>query len=158
MSGAVLGDNIIDDLLPVVDDLRGDILPIAGVRQFRVFVVTRTYQGGHRGEGEYTDDATEITPSPAVAFDDTHRFDLRPTGRDEEGEVKISEISLARYVEEDLMPYKVDQNVEFFWRLDDGQGQSIRSRAYKPIKPPMADREKTIGWTVSLRRAEGVQL
>jgi hypothetical protein len=71
--------------------------------------------------------------------------------------VKVSEISLANFQEDDLTGGSLGPAVQFFWLLKDAHGQGVHSRAYVPAAPPTADREKTLGWVVYLRRAEGVE-
>lgn len=158
---AVLGNNIVDGLLPIVDAVRAAVLPLAGVRQFRVYVVKRTY-ASRVGEGSYTESSFEITPRPDVQESRNVRFDLRPEGKMEEGDLLVSEISLAGYTEAELAGTdtngRVPANVLTFWKVSDGQGQSIRNRAYKLAAPLIPDRTKTLGWVALLRRAEGVQV
>lgn len=153
-----LGDNLVDDLLPTIDDLRGDLLPAFGTRQYEVKLVTRTWTGTERGDGESSDSEVLISPPPRVETDAPPsglHYELRPQGRIEEGTVKLTEISLAGYQEDDLTGGTLDSNVEFFWALEDAQGQGIRKRYYVLAAPPFADREKTLGWVVYLRRALG---
>ena len=71
--------------------------------------------------------------------------------------LKVSEISLANYQEDDLTGGSLGSTVQFFWLLKDAHGQGVHSRADVPAAPPTADREKTLGWVVYLRRAEGIE-
>lgn len=156
---STLDTSLVDKLLPVVDQLRANLLPAFGVRQYVVKVVKRTWSGTEIGDGTFTDSEVTLSPPPAVAIGAPpgFRFDIRPQGREEEAMIKVSEISLSNYQEDDLTGGALaSPSVQFFWLLKDAHGQGVHSRAYVPAAPPVADREKTLGWVVYLRRAEGV--
>jgi hypothetical protein len=156
---STLDTSLVDKLLPVVDKLRGSLLPKFGVRQYVVKLVKRTWTGRERGDGDFSDVEVVVTPPPMVDFPAPpgSRYDLRPQGREEEGLIKVTEISLKNYQEVDLTGGDLPKAVQFFWLLKDAHGQGLASRAYLPANPPIADRDKTIGWVVYLRRAEGVE-
>jgi len=156
---ATLDNSLVDRLLPLVDRLRGTLPVRFGTRQYVVKLVKRTWTGVERGDGEFADVEVTMDPPPMVEVPAPpgFRYDLRPQGREEEGLVKVTEISLANYQEADLTGGSLNANVQFFWLLKDAHGQGIGSRAYLPANPPVADREKTIGWIVYLKRAEGVE-
>ena len=158
---AVLDTSLVDSLLPVVDSLR-ELHTSFGTRSWQVYTVKRTWSGSRRGEGngvdpDYTDSAVELTPSPEVM--DRRRRMLDPTGMDEVGEVELHEVSLT-YTETDLLGAaggNLAANVEFFYKLVGTHGQLQVTRYFVIGKRPViADREKTIGWIVTLERAEGV--
>lgn len=155
---ATLGDNLLDDLLSTIDDLR-QLATDLGVRQFRVFVEQVTWSGGERGVGTPTVVSSELTPAPAVTFPPSSsaavHYEHTPAGRLEEGDALLTEVSLT-YTEAELTGGTIASNVEFRYRLSDGQGQAIPDRYYVPAAPPVADREKTIGWKVQLRRVEPI--
>jgi len=148
---ATLGTNLIDDLVPTIDDLRGDLNADFGTRQWRVYVVRRTWNGGERGRGSYVETQLEITPPPLVSFDEEER--LLPEGRDEEGTITLTEVSLT-YTADELLGGNIPAHVEAFYRLDDQHGQGTGSQYYVPKKPPAPDRENGIGWKVVLLPAE----
>lgn len=156
---ATLDTSLVDKLLPVVDRIRGSLLPKFGTRQHIVRLVKRTWTGVERGDGDFSDVEVTVTPPPMVEFPAPpgFRYDLRPQGREEEGLVKVTEISLRNYVEADLTGGDLPGTVQFFWLLKDAHGQGVGTRAYLPANPPVADRNKTIGWVVYLKRAEGVE-
>lgn len=145
---AILGNNLVDKLLPTVGKLRQSLFAKMGVRQFRVFTVRRSWSGGRRGEGTATDTAVELTPAPQVSMGLT--FSMEPCGLDEAGAVTLREVDL-RYTEDELDGRPIAGHEEFFYRIDDGQGQSIRSRSFQLARPPFPDREESIGWIVHLR-------
>lgn len=157
---STLDNSLVDDLLPVVDDLRGDLFPAFGVAQYEVRLVRRKWDGEERGDGNFQDTEVVMAPIPLVEVPSPPgwRYDLRPQGREEESLIKVTAISLANYQEDDLTGGpNLPVDVQFFWLLKDAHGQGVRSRAYVPAAPPSADRLKTIGWVVYLRRAEGVE-
>lgn len=153
---ATLLDNLIDDLLPTVDELRGGLNEDFGTRQYVVSVVTRAWSGVERGDGEYTDTYLTIEPNPLVKIFAPSRgphYVYMPQGTTEEGMIKISEISLANYVEADLTGGDLDKVTEVFWLLEENLGQETKSRRYTLFTPPVPDREKTIGWICYLKQA-----
>lgn len=152
---AVLDTSIIDSLLTTVDDIRGDLLPTSGLRAYRVFTVRRTWGGARRGEGSYVDVKTELLPSPAVTFQ-SRSYNLMPTGRHEESDATLTELSLAAYVEADLTGGKLQANEQFFYMLEDAHGQGVQPRAFHTNGAPEVDRVKGLGWRVYLKRAEGI--
>jgi len=155
---SVLGDNLLDDLLPVVDDLRGDLLPQFGIRQYTVKIVRKIWDGPERGDGNFRLEKLELSPQPMVDMRnysaDGLRYGLIPQGRTDEGLIKVTELSLAAYQEDDLTGGKLPANVELYWEITDAQGQGVEPRFFVPAGPPIADREKTLGWVVFLKRAE----
>lgn len=155
---SVLDKTIVDGLLPVVDSIRSSVHGFAGDRQYVVKLVRRVWSGPQRYQGEDRLEEVILDPPPRVQFENlqSRSYTLRPEGRQEDGVVKLSEISLAKYQEDDLTGGDVPLNQEFYWALEDAHGQGVRRREYILAGPPIADREKDIGWTVYLKRAEAV--
>lgn len=145
---ATLGDSIIDSLTGVVDSIRSDLSAVAGDHPFRLYRVVRTWTGNDRGEGDATEVETEIVPRPVIV--PLVRYDLEPGGRQEDGDLKATEISLA-YAESDLTLEGAAANVELFYRV---KGQDIGTREYTLARPPYPDRQKAIGWELHLRRSQ----
>lgn len=144
---AILGTNLIDELLPMIDELRGDLHPMFGVRPFRVFAVTRTWAGQMVGEGDYTDQVVEILPQPKVEQWDGYKWALLATGVHEEGLIRLTEVSLTYTHAELTGALETDQrNQQFFFRLTDDYGQANEDRILRHSRPPFPDREKTMGW------------
>lgn len=146
---------LVDDLLSVIDDIRGDLHPALGVRQFRLFTVLRTWSGEERGDGTFTEVETELTPQPLIeAFKRVDR--LYPSGLDEADVVRVSELSLT-YTEAQIAGGTLLGTQEWLIRIKDAYGQGIRARDYVLEGSPWPDRLKTIGWTFNLQRASDAQ-
>lgn len=149
---ASIGPNLVDDLLSTVDDLRGSLHSDMGVRQWRVYVISRTWSGGEIGEGTFTDSELEITPQPLIREPgELTRVIYRTiqAGELEVGEIEVSEVSLT-YTEDELRPPYV-AGTETLYCLRDAHGQSIAPRYYKLSEPPKSDRVVTIGWVLRMR-------
>lgn len=158
---------LVDDLVPVVDDIRRSLFDGSGnlgVRASDVHVVVRTWSGTRRGEGTPTDAVTVLDPTPRiVGIGPDGR--LRPAGLEEEGQIALTQVSLV-YAESEL--YRADEslalNQEFFVALVEKHGQSARTRYYVPSGPPIAHRGNSkypaggagMGWLVRLRRTSDV--
>jgi hypothetical protein len=153
---STLGDSLIDQLVPLVDEIRGSLNPAMGLRQYTVTVVTRRWPSGRRGDtsaGPPTDTELELEPQPKVEFGKGLDYKMEPGGRREEGRLRLTEVSLT-YSEDQLAPQGLTQDQEFFYRLTEAVGQNIRSREYHPDGPIISDREKDIGWTINLVRRQ----
>jgi hypothetical protein len=150
---AILGNNLVDSLVPdVIDGIRDDLHPQLGVRQFRVFAVTRTY-ADFFGSENFTDAELEFTPQPLVANYTTFttiRYELEPCGLDEAGMVILKEISLT-YTEAEIAGPPSDPTMEdFLIRIQDAHGQAIPDRYFQPAGPPYPDRIQGMGWAMKL--------
>ncbi len=160
---ATLGDSLVDDLVPLVDDLFSELLPMAGIRQWRVFAVRRTWPSGQRGIAGLV--ATrpqiaeiEILPPPEVslagstpgAFTAAARtWEMTQGGRSPQCDAILSAVSLT-YTETELGGGSIPENVEFYYRLVDGKGQGCTPRYFVPAGQPAPDRARTLGWIVPL--------
>jgi hypothetical protein len=154
---AVLGDNLIDsDLLDCLDEIRGEINPEIGLRQYRVYSVLRSWSGGERGAGTFTEVETELTPQPLVeSFVDSMGGKLMSAGLDEAGLVRLREVSLT-YTAAEIKGGTLEPHEQWLIRLKDayGQGEPTRDFVVKGLYP---DRLKDIGWVVSLARASDAE-
>lgn len=150
---SVLGTNLLDSLVPLVDQVRGTIHTAVGDRQWTVTVVKRTWSGGVRGKGTPTTVETLLTPTPAVDFSKVD-YTLQQGGHTEDGMVTISEISLA-YSEDQLTPKNIGPATDFYYRITDAQGQGLGPRLVIPDGPAVPDRERTFGWIVRCRVNRG---
>lgn len=157
----------IDDLFPAIDDIRqtlhdGDCR--LGIRTSNVYVVVRTWEGPRLGEGNPSDVHLWLQPTPRlVGLGPTGR--LRPPGLEEEGEVYLTQVSLA-HAESEL--YRADESlsqaVEMFYVVSEKEGQSARPRFYVPKGPPFTHRGNSrfpralrgLGWVIPLRRISDV--
>lgn len=155
MANAVLGTNLVDSLVGVVDGLRSSLYPAMGVRQYQVRLVKRVWSGGTVGDGTAAV-TTNITldPQPLVKFTDTpDRLDPGAgCGRVAAGFATLREVSL-QMSEDELFPV-LTAGQEFYYAIEDAQGQSISTDYWIPTRKPSPDREKDIGWVVYLRRYE----
>lgn len=149
---ATLGNNLVDSLVPIADELRESLHTDFGVRQFRVWSILREYAIGVIGDGGYTDTETEITPRPLV---EPYRstFELEPCGIEEASFVKLREVSLT-YTEAELMGPTLSDGQEWFIKITDGHGQEIGDQYWRLRGRPFPDRIKDIGWSMELIDAE----
>ncbi len=150
--------SILDDLIPsVVDPLRSDLYPLTGIRAYTVAIIRRRWSGSRRGQGTPTVLTTvTLDPQPKVTFESMQqslRFDMQATGRQEEGEVTLTEVSL-QLQEADLTGDPIAITDEFYYKITDAHGQGSKARYYVIKAPPQIDRDKDIGWRIQLRRAE----
>jgi hypothetical protein len=148
---ATLGANLVDSLVGVVDDLRGDLHPAMGVRHWRAFTVTRSFPSGEPGDGTFSDVETEILPQPLVDWGLSNR--VEPAGLNESGDCTLTEISLT-YTEAELVGAHLGDGQQFFWVLREGHGQAMKDRYFTVKEPPHPDRVKTIGWVIKLFRQQ----
>lgn len=156
---AILGANLVDDLVPTVDELRASLHDDFGVRQYHVYTVLRTWDGGGTGLGTPTDVETELVPKPKCEFFSYQgvpgmRLELDECGVSEAGMIRLREISL-EYAEHELLGPTLVAGQEWFIKITDAQGQLIRDRYWIIAKTPIPDRNLDIGWTMELRLAEG---
>ena len=158
---AILGSSLVDDLVPMVDELRADLHEMAGIRQYRVFLErvrweVGTFHATHVGEGVRGRlSSEEIIPRPHVEFADTHT--LTAGGLQATGTATLSEISLT-YTQGELLGEPLAAWEEFQIRISDGLGQGISDRLFIPQDHPIADREKTLGWTMVVRMIDDLPL
>lgn len=157
MSGSAILDEdvLVDSLVPdVIDGLRRDLHPQFGVRPYHVYTVKRTWSGRVQGEGAMTEEVHELDPQPDVKFWDGLNYSLEKCGLDLEGVVKVTEVSLS-YKQEELDGGALGANNQFFIRIGEAHGQATRSMYFTHAKPPYIDREKNMGWVLSLRSVRG---
>lgn len=132
-----------DDLVPVIDDLRGMIGDL-GLRRYIVQTVRRTFSGAEVGRSLVgyppIDVTTTITPAPKVA-DDPLRFVASPGGESKDGAKVVKGISVATYTRAALDGGEVAANEEWFWLLN-GEKYAVEG----------VPEERNFGWTVRLRR------
>jgi len=137
---------------PVVDAIRG-LHAQFGTRPYQVWKVKTRWSGGVRGEGtETVVSATEIVPTPRVGGVESLDEILSPSGRCEQGQLELSEVSLS-YAESDLTwatdGYTVPADEEWFYEVRFNNG--MRRRFY-PVGAPERDASRTFGWRVRLTR------
>ncbi len=138
---AVLDTSLVDSLVAsVVDPLRAALYPQMGIRAYKVELVRRAWSGGRRNMGVASFVAEEeISPPPKLAVENNQqalRYDAQPHGRDEEGYVSLTEVSL-QYTEAELTGGTILPNEEFYYRITDAHGQGIKPRYYVITAPPV---------------------
>lgn len=159
---AVLGTNLVDELVPdVIDGIRADLHPALGVRQFNFFVITRTWASGEiGGGGPFTDVflgigvAGTLDPQPLVKpykSTEGRGFTLEPCGIDNADALKMEEVSMT-FTEEELgSPFcEFPDGVEKFLQLVDAHGQGNHVSYWRHHVRPFNDREETMGWMLTL--------
>jgi hypothetical protein len=148
-------DRLADALVGVVDEVRSLIHAELGTRPNRVWLVRRSWSGPEVGEGSPTDTEVEILPPPRVT-DLALRATLRPAGREEEGDVLLTEVSL-RYSEAELYG-PTDKRTEFRYRIDEAHGQARKSRFFVCKSNPLPRRGDQPGdqsdWAITLHATE----
>lgn len=154
---ATLGDNLIDSLIPDMDDLKAQLFADFGIRQYRVFVCRRQWSGTRRGEtatgapNPWTQTEIELIPPPEVI--DNRKRKAEAFGTVEIGDITLKDVSLS-YSQNQLTGADADSRTDIFYKVIDGQGQGARPQYYTLANPPVADRMKTIAWVIELNRAE----
>lgn len=146
LNPSVLVDSLVVD---VIDGLRDELHPEFGVRSYRVYRIVRTWSGTEPGDGTFTDSAFELRPYPRVMYWDGFRFRQLPAGLNQQGVVRLTEVSLS-YSEADLTAQPLAANQELFIAIGDANGQGSTTYLYTHSQPPYIDREKDLGWVVNL--------
>jgi hypothetical protein len=152
IGAASLGDNLVDDLVPVADELRDELHIEFGVRQYRCFGIRETWSGATVGVGAHAvTQVNEFLPSPNVELNDKH--DLTPGGLLASGTCKLTEVSLT-YTQNQIMGEPMAANEAWHIVLADGIGQEISRKIFIPQDHPTTDRDGNVGWEVILRMDE----
>jgi hypothetical protein len=145
-------DRLADALVDVVDEVRSLIHAELGTRPNRVYLVRRTWSGPVAGDGTPSDTALEIVPPPRVT-DLALRATIRAAGREEEGDILLTEVSL-RYAESELYPTDLPKNVKFAYRIEEAHGQLRKPRFFVPASSPVPRRGDGAGdqtdWAITL--------
>ena len=151
---AILGDNLIDDLAPDIDELRTDLYADFGVTSFNFQLIKRTWLGssGLEGDGDYHDETITLEPPPKIQQWDGYKWVLLAAGYHEDGEIRVSKVSLT-YTWNELTGGDLAKNQQFFYRLVDAHGQGQKDRLLRQSRPPQVIRDsKTLipGWVMWL--------
>lgn len=146
-------NNLLDCLIPCVDEIRRDMHEMAGTRAYRMFFVRRQWSGKRIGEGVSTDTEVEIDPRPLIHPFASMEYQQEPCGLDEAGFLKVTQVSLC-YDHEDILGCEAPSGVEFLIKLTEGNGQNSPIRYFVHEKPPYEDRVKTVGWILYLAHVE----
>lgn len=149
---------------PLADRLRA-LQSRLGLRPYRVFLVHGAWSGTRRGFGQFIVACrTEIVPTPQVRDMSAVRQMLRATGRVEEGDIYVDEISTS-LSEAVLMgavlggssdPPGVDQELgDFFWEVQEqrpGCPEPI-TRRFSPVSAPDLRRDQFM-WAINLTKRD----
>jgi hypothetical protein len=145
---------LVDALVPdVIDGLREDLLPQFGLRAYRMYRVIRTWSGDVIGEGVASDVAHELRPQPRVKQWDGLRYVQAVCGIEQLGEVRATEVSLT-YTFNQLTGAPLAANQELFIAIGEAHGQGQPTSLFTHAQPPYVDREKDMGWVLSLHRVQ----
>lgn len=154
LSGRQLGASLARKLVGVTDSVR-DLRTRLGGNVHAVYLVWIQWSGGRRGAGAPVEVArTEILPVPVVTF--SLDYDMAATGRTEDGQAKVSEVS-GRYASDLLVGNRdgeaPSKDIDFMYEVIEIVPGSVNVRRrftligapeYNPAPP---------GWTVTLTRA-----
>lgn len=128
-----------DDLIPILDDIRRDVIDTAvGLRLDDVVIRRRSWSGRAPGQGTYTDLDTALDPRPKV-YDPSPRWKMAEPGRFEEGDQVVDKISLT-YTKEELEGGELPPATELYWLIND--------QAFRVISVE----ERFHAWRVHLRK------
>jgi hypothetical protein len=164
-AGREQGRSLANVLVATADKLRA-IQTTLGFRPFRVYLVKGHWTGDRKGHGELEiDSRCELTPRPQVRDLSTLNLTIRSTGRVEDGDVYVDEIS-ARYTENELtgrtpdladpaQPRAARLMVEFWWEIEEARPGCPEPaiRAFVPRAVPGLKRDQFM-WTVTLAKRE----
>jgi hypothetical protein len=141
-----------DKLVDVVDNVRRKIHRALGTRTYRVQIITRTWSSGTLGDGTPVTTILELDPRPLVRRSEGDR--LAPGGREGQGDITITQISL-RYSAEEIQP-TVTPGMEVAWRVIDTGGQNQPDQWYLMSADPVTQRGDHPGdssdWRVKLKQ------
>lgn len=106
---------------------------------------------GEPGDGTSSDATTEIVPVPLVVRDVRRRQE--PQGVEQVGLVEVREIS-RNYLAAEIRP-ALTASQELLYKFVEAHGEGKPDEWYVLAADPWEDAEKSIGWVLPLRRAEG---
>ena len=137
-----------------------------GIRPYRVFLVHGAWSGDRRGFGQFiVRSRIELKPTPRIRDMGAVRQMLRATGRSEEGDLYVDEIS-ATLTEPDLMGDTCDlrdpstprtgaSTAEFWWEVEEVRPGSPtpQVRQFVPVAAPDLRRDR-FQWAISLAKRD----
>lgn len=137
-----------------LDQIRDAVHGALGTRTYRVFVVRRTWSEGRVGGGQATDVELELVPRPLVERVNHER--LGPAGREHEGDIRLTEVSLS-YSYQELDPKVSAANgEESFYRVQNVGGNGELDGFYvidgEPLPRRGDNKKDNFDWYVHLRR------
>lgn len=126
----------LDAISSIVDDVRATVHEALGSRTYRVEIVTRRWSGDAVGVGTAHEHVLEFKPRPLVARISRDR--LGPAGREQAGDLRLTEVSLS-YSTAELQPV-VDPAMEVAYRVTDTAGQGQKPMFYVLAADPVSRR------------------
>ena len=134
-----MSSNIQKSLLGCLDTVlkvKSDI----GATLADVFLVTRTWSGKRTGDGSFTDEETQLKPTPCIT-EFAHDLRIRAGGSVKQGDLLLTSISRNTIPEEDTLRTDTDsRNVERFYKIE--------SHYYRTIHIS----KKLVTWDVQIRK------
>lgn len=130
---------IIDDLLPITNDILG-VRDEIGAVIHPIYLVTRTWSGVTVGDGTFADTQTQVLPTPQIE----NLFLKLPAlqaGVVQSGDLLLKYISKQSYPDEDTVSCKsILDNVEKFYKINNNFYQVISVK------------ESYVTWDVYIRK------
>jgi hypothetical protein len=122
----------LDDVLGIRDDIGAVLAP--------TYLVTRTWTGARPGDGTFSDDESQLLPSPYIV-DLSHNLNIPDAGTIKHGDILLKNISKQSYpLESDLDGSSDAKNIEKLYRIGEYLYQVIRVK------------NNYITWDVQVRR------
>lgn len=132
-------EDIKTGLLDCVDEILG-IRDCIGAALAPVSFVTRSWSGARVGDGEFSDDETEMKPTPMIK-DYSHDIRLQQGGAYKQGDLILKGISKNLYkLESDLRTDTGEKTVEKFIK--------VGSNYYRTIQV----KENLVTWDIQVRK------
>jgi len=152
-------------LVPVADKIRA-LASKFGLRPYRVFLVHGTWTGEREGQGQLLRTSRrELLPTPRVRSMDSVRQYLRATGRTEDGDIYIDQIS-ASIPEDDMLgktpdlrdpsnPRSALEVSEFWWEVVEERPSDPKPviRRFVPASAPDLRRD-SLAWSINLTKQD----
>lgn len=122
----------IDEILSIRDCIGAALAPVS--------FITRSWSGARVGEGEFSDEETDLKPTPQIV-DYSHDIRLQQGGTYKQGDLMLKGISKNSYAEESLLRTDTGiKNVEKFIK--------VGSNFYRTINI----KENLVTWDIQVRK------
>jgi len=133
---------IIDDLLPITNDILG-VRDDIGAVIHPIYLVTRTWSGSSVGDGTATDTQLQVLPTPSIQAI-SHNLPALQAGVYQVGDLILKHISKQNFPLEDVVACKsTSVKVEKFYK--------INNKFYQVISV----KESYVTWEVHIRKVSG---
>lgn len=151
----------------LVDRLRA-IPSRLGMRPYRVYLLHGYWTGDRRGHGDLIiSSRRELKPTPQVRDMSAVRQRLLATGRVEEGDVYVDEISMTLTeaemmgdtddLRDPMQPGTGRDLVDFWWEVQEVRPSDPKPliRGFVPSAAPHLDRDNKLQWSIVLTKRDG---